>query len=94
MGTPQSNPAGYEASSVFPYVSGLAGPLLVMHGMTDDNVLFANSTKLFAALQAAGQPFDIMVYPGHKHALLSHADVGPHAYMTISRFFERNLAPR
>jgi dipeptidyl-peptidase-4 len=94
MGTPADNPQGYEASSVFPYVSGLSGPLLVMHGMADDNVLFTNSTKLFAALQTADKPFEIMVYPGHKHALLNHSDVGPHAYKTISEFFERHLGER
>ena len=94
MGTPADNAQGYEASSVFPYVEGLSGPLLVMHGMADDNVLFTNSTKLFAALQEADKPFEIMVYPGHKHALLSHADVGPHAYKTISGFLERHLGER
>ena len=94
MGTPEANAAGYTASSVWPYVEDLAGPLLIIHGMADDNVLFAHSTKLIAALQKAGKPFDVMVYPGHKHALLNHADVGPHAYMTISRFFEQHLAAR
>ncbi len=91
MGTPQANPAGYEASSVFPYLNGLGRPLLILHGMADDNVLFTNSTKLFKALQDANKPFEMMVYPGHKHGLLAHADAGPHAYATIARFFERQL---
>ena len=64
LGTPQDNAAGYEASSVFPYVNDLRGKLLVIHGMSDDNVLFLNSTKLFRRLQDLGKPFDVMVYPG------------------------------
>ncbi|HSN72678.1 MAG TPA: S9 family peptidase [Steroidobacteraceae bacterium] len=94
MGTPGANPEGYRASSVFPYAEGLAGPLLLMHGMADDNVLFSHSTQLMSLLQSSGKPFEVMVYPGHKHALLNHADVGPHAYRTISAFFERHLSER
>ena len=89
LGRPQDNPAGYEASSVLAYAGKLQGKLLVMHGMADDNVLFANSMKLFSRLQDLGKPFDIMVYPG-KHGLLRQ-DSGRHAYATILRFFIENL---
>jgi dipeptidyl-peptidase-4 len=44
MGTPQENPEGYAAANVMNRAAGLADPLLVMHGMADDNVLFTNST--------------------------------------------------
>ena len=87
---PQHNADGYAASSVFPFVSGLKGSLLVMHGMADDNVLFLNSTKLFRKLQDLNKPFDVMVYPGAKHGLLRQHD-GRHAYRTILRFFTDNL---
>lgn len=84
---PQDNAAGYNASSVFPYVEALAGELLVVHGMADDNVLFLHSTKLLRKLQDLGKPFQVMVYPGGKHGLLRQHD-GKHAYSTILAFFD------
>lgn len=89
--TPASNVAGYEASGVLAHVPKLASSLLVIHGMADDNVLFANSTKLFKRLQEAGKPFDVMTYPGSKHGLLRHADTGPHAYAMIKRFLDAHV---
>jgi dipeptidyl-peptidase-4 len=91
MGTPEANPDGYTASSVMSHASQLRGPLLIVHGMADDNVLFAHSTTLFKKLQDLRKPFDIMTYPGSKHGLVRHADTGPHAYETIIRFFDKNL---
>jgi dipeptidyl-peptidase-4 len=88
---PSENAAGYESSSVFPYAKDLAGKLLVIHGMADDNVLFLNSTKLFRRLQDLGKPFEVMVYPGAKHGLLRQHD-GRHAYAAMLRFFDANLA--
>jgi dipeptidyl-peptidase-4 len=87
---PSENAAGYEASSVLPYVKDLRGRLLVIHGMADDNVLFLNSTKLFRRLQDLGKPFEVMVYPGAKHGLLRQHD-GRHAYATIRGFFDSAL---
>jgi dipeptidyl-peptidase-4 len=89
---PQDNAAGYAASSVLTYAKDLKGPLLVMHGMADDNVLFLNSTKLFRRLQDLGKPFDVMVYPGAKHGLMRQHD-GRHGYKMIKQFFDENLKP-
>lgn len=91
LGDPRPNAAGYDASAVLPYAGSLRAPLLVIHGMADDNVLFTNSTKLFRELQLLDKPFDVMTYPGSKHGLLRHADTGPHAYAMITRFFAQNL---
>ncbi len=91
LGQPQVNAAGYEASAVMPHAENLRAPLLVMHGMADDNVLFTHSTRLFSALQKLNKPFDVMTYPGGKHGLLRHADTGLHGYTMVSRFFEQSL---
>lgn len=91
MGTPQDNAAGYEAGNVLTYADKLRGPLLILHGMADDNVLFTHSTTLFKRLQDLNKPFEMMTYPGSKHALLRFASTGPHAYGTIVRFFDANL---
>jgi dipeptidyl-peptidase-4 len=93
METPQSNPEGYRDGMVMTHAANLAGPLLVIHGMADDNVLFTHSTALFKNLQDLRKPFEVMPYPGSKHALLRFAGTGPHAYDTITRFFARSLRP-
>jgi dipeptidyl-peptidase-4 len=69
----------------------LRAPLLIMHGMADDNVLFTHSTTLFKKLQDLDKQFDMMTYPGSKHGLLRFASTGPHGYETIMRFFETHL---
>ena len=68
MGTPKDNAAGYAASEVTARLSRLApNTLLLIHGMADDNVIFENSTRLMAALQATATPFESMLYPGLRH---------------------------
>ena len=92
LGLPTVNAAGYEASAVLPSAGDLHGSLLLVHGMADDNVLFTHSTMLMQGLQAAGQPFDVMTYPGGKHGLVRMAQTGRHYYEMVLRFFERELA--
>ena len=89
---PQDNAGGYAASAALPYAKDLKGSLLVMHGMSDDNVLFLNSTKLFRRLQDLSKPFEVMVYPGGKHGLMRQHD-GRHGYKMVKRFFDENLKP-
>jgi dipeptidyl-peptidase-4 len=68
MGTPGANAAGYAASEVTARLDRLKpGRVLILHGMADDNVTFDHSTRVFAALQAKGIPFEAMVYPGLRH---------------------------
>ncbi len=90
MGTPERDAEAYEASSVFPYVDQLEDPLLLYHGMADDNVLFTNSTRLMSALQDSGKPFELMTYPGKKHSIRGKA-TRLHLYSMISDFFVRHL---
>ncbi|MDE0693787.1 MAG: alpha/beta fold hydrolase [Gammaproteobacteria bacterium] len=91
LGKPQENEAGYDASSPLPKVANIRSPLLLMHGMADDNVLFTHSTRLMKALQDANVPFDLMTYPGAKHSMQERA-VATHRFETILRFLERELA--
>jgi len=93
LGTPQENPAGYRSADVLSYANALSRPLLLIHGMADDNVLFQHSTLLMKALQDANRPFELMTYPGGKHGLIAQADQGPHVMNAILRFFKRELGP-
>jgi dipeptidyl-peptidase-4 len=78
---------------VLHWLDGLKAPLLLIHGMADDNVQFTNSTKLMAALQERGVQFELMTYPGGKHGLSTPA-MRKHAYHAIADFFERHVKGR
>ncbi len=64
LGLPQTSPDAYKRSNVLTYAANLARPLLIMHGLTDDNVYFENSVKLTQALIEAGKPYDLLLLPG------------------------------
>jgi len=64
MGLPGDNAAGYRASSVLTYAAQLERPLLIVHGVTDDNVYFQNTMQLILALLRAGRPYDLLLLPG------------------------------
>lgn len=88
--TPQSDPAAYERSGVFAHLDGLKSPLLLVHGMADDNVLFTNSTRLIDALVNRNVRFELMTYPGAKHSISSRAGQR-HVYGLIEAFFKKHL---
>lgn len=90
LSTPQKNAAGYDASAVFNYTSGLQGDLLILHGMADDNVLFTNTTKLVRKLQDEGKLFEFMAYPGEKHGI-SSPTATLHMRKMMADFFQRKI---
>ena len=93
LSTPQDNAAGYIRSAPFAWLDGLSSPLLLIHGMADDNVLFSNSTLLMAELQKRGVQFDLMTYPGGKHSLSSDF-MKTHVYHLIANWLDRQLEPQ
>jgi dipeptidyl-peptidase-4 len=89
-GTPKSAPEAYKQSGVFAHLDGLKSPLLLVHGMADDNVLFTNSTRLIDSLVNRNIKFELMTYPGAKHSISSRAGQR-HVYGLIEAFFKKNL---
>jgi len=67
MGTPQTDAAAYAKSDAIADSGRLSDPLLIIHGMSDDNVFFENSSELIARLQHENIPFEMMLYPGETH---------------------------
>ena len=64
LGDPRTSPDAYRVSNVLTHAAELSRPLLIMHGVTDDNVYFENSVKLTQALLAAGKPYQLLLLPG------------------------------
>jgi dipeptidyl-peptidase-4 len=91
MNLPAANVDGYRQARVLEHIDGLSSRLLVVHGMADDNVLFTNSTALMSALQQRGIAFELMTYPGAKHALKGKDAL--HRLRTTEAFLARCLAP-
>ncbi len=87
MGTPQANSDAYRIGSAIPNAAKITDPLLIIHGMADDNVVFENATEVIAAMQAANVPFEMMLYPGYTHRV-SGEKISPHRYNTVFRFLE------
>ena len=89
-GTPKSDAQAYKDSGVFAHLDGLKSPLLLIHGMADDNVLFSNSTRLIDDLVNRGVQFDLMTYPGAKHGIASRTGKR-HKDGMIDAFFRKQI---
>jgi dipeptidyl-peptidase-4 len=87
------DPKPYQSSDALDEAGRISDPLLVVHGMSDDNVVFENTTALIAKLQKEKHPFELMVYPGATHAI---AGEGPqtHVWTTITNFLDRTVRDR
>ena len=90
LGNPVTEPAVYAKSGALGDASKIKDPLLLIHGMADDNVVFENSTALMTALQRVKTPFDLMVYPGATHAT---PGLEVHTWITRLKFLGRTVAP-
>ena len=73
MGLPSENPEGYRRSALVNQAGSLKAGLLLIHNLEDDNVLFQNTLQMADALQRAGRPFEMMVYPQKTHSVAGAA---------------------
>jgi len=67
LGLPQVEPDNYERSSLLPLAAGLTRPLLIIHGLADDNVVVAHTLRLSSELLAAGRPHAVLPLSGVTH---------------------------
>ncbi len=89
MGDPKRDKAGYDASMAGIDAAKIRDPLLIMHGMSDDNVFLDNSLAAVAAMQKAGTRFEMMFYPGYTHNV--GGAVAVHKWRTIEDFLDRQV---
>jgi dipeptidyl-peptidase 4 len=67
LGDPNEQPDVYDANSLLPLAPSLTRPLLLVHGLADDNVVAAHTLQLSSALLAAGKPHEVLPLVGVTH---------------------------
>ena len=67
LGHPAANPEAYERTDLCADAASLTRPLLLIHGMADDNVVAAHTLALSRALLEAGRPHSMLPLSGVTH---------------------------
>jgi dipeptidyl-peptidase-4 len=84
LGHPAENPDAYDRSSTVTQAAGLTRPLLLIHGIADDNVVVAHTLRMSSALLAAGRPHQVLPLSGATHT--------PTDENTVSQLLRHQLA--
>jgi dipeptidyl-peptidase-4 len=84
LGQPDENPGAYDRSSTIAQAGDLTRPLLLIHGMADDNVVVAHTLRMSSALLAAGRPHQVLPLSGATHM--------PTDENTVSQLLRHQLA--
>jgi len=67
LGDPADPAAAYDASSLLGRARNLTRPLLLIHGLADDNVVAAHTLQMSSALLEAGRPHEVLPLIGVTH---------------------------
>jgi dipeptidyl-peptidase-4 len=67
LGTPESDAANYDRTNLVAQAASLTRPLLLIHGLADDNVVAAHTLQLSSALLAAGCDHEVLPLSGVTH---------------------------
>ena len=90
LGDPNTQPEVYDANSLLPLAAGLTRPLLLIHGLADDNVVAAHTLRLSSALLAAGRPHEVLPLVGISH-MTPQEVVAEHLLLHQLDFLRRSL---
>ena len=91
LNRPQDDPMAYRRSSPIEFAQNLRDPLLICHGVIDNNVLFQDSARLYERLiELHKDDFSMSIYPLDRHAF-TNADSWLDEYKRIYKLFEARL---
>ncbi|WP_251359183.1 prolyl oligopeptidase family serine peptidase [Kangiella sp. TOML190] len=92
LNTPYIDPEAYEKSSPIEFAEGLNKPLLIAHGMVDDNVFFKDTVRLVQRLieLEKTQYFETAIYPIEPHGFTEPSS-WLDEYKRIYYLFEEHL---
>jgi dipeptidyl-peptidase 4 len=96
LGHPDEDPDAYDRTSLLPDAGRLERPLLLIHGLADDNVAAAHTLRLSSALLAAGRPHSMLPLSGVTH-MTPQEEVAENLLLLQVDFLRRALgveAPR
>jgi len=74
VGTPWSNPEGYEKHNPVNFVKNWKTPMLVIHGALDFRVVDTQGISTFTALQRLGIKSKLLYFPDENHWVLKPAN--------------------
>ena len=93
LNDPQLDPEAYRTSSPIEYAQNLQDPLLIEHGLIDDNVMASDSIRLYQRfVELHKKNFWISLYPLERHDF-KHADDWYDEYRRIDELFETYVKP-
>ncbi|MET9508304.1 prolyl oligopeptidase family serine peptidase [Streptomyces flavidovirens] len=90
LGHPGVLPENYARCSLVEHAGKLTRPLMLVHGMADDNVLPAHMLRFSAALLAAGRPHSVLPLPGAGH-LVTEEGVADKLLLLELDFLKKSL---
>jgi dipeptidyl-peptidase-4 len=90
LGTPQEHPEAYRASNLLEDAALLTRPLMLIHGLADDNVASAHTLQLSQRLLEAGRPHQVLPLTGITH-MPSEEAVAENLLLLQVEFLHRNL---
>jgi dipeptidyl-peptidase-4 len=67
LGHPDTAPDAYQQTDLTPLADQLERPLMLIHGLADDNVVAAHTFQLSRALLEAGRPHQVLPLSGVSH---------------------------
>ena len=91
MGNPQTHAADYEATSLVAHAHLLERPLLLIHGLADDNVLAAHTLQFSTALLHHGKVHELLALSGVTH-MTPQEVVAENLLLHQLEFLQRHLA--
>ena len=91
LGTPQDSPDVYAKNSLLGDAASLTRPLLLIHGLADDNVVAAHTLLLSQRLTEAGRPHSVLPLTGVTHMTPQEA-VAENLLLLQVDFLRRSLA--
>ncbi|WP_040368068.1 S9 family peptidase [Balneola vulgaris] len=91
LGTPEADSANYARSSPLTFAEDLDKPVIILHGLIDNNVGFQDAVQYIEKLvQSGNENFDMMMYPTERHSFRD-PDAWYDEYRRIYEFFEKHL---
>lgn len=91
LGHPDDNPDVYEHNSLIADAPSLRRPLLIVHGLADDNVFVAHALRLSGELLAAGRDHTFLPLVGATHMTPQAEEVAENLMLTQVRWLKRQL---